>query len=89
MKPRLIPQWRRAHRMFSVQAMVLASAIQGAWALMPDDLKAALPPQLVPIVSVALLLAGVAGRLVVQQKVSGPEDVGGMVHRAPWLPPKE
>lgn len=66
---KLIPNWRRAWRMFSVQAMTLAAALQGTWAMLPEDLKAALPPTLVPVVSIALLLAGVVGRLVDQPKV--------------------
>ena len=66
---KLIPNWRRSWRMFSVQAMALAAAIQGAWPLMPDDLKATLPPMLVHWVSIALLAAGIVGRLVDQPKV--------------------
>lgn len=69
-KPRLIPQWRRAWRMFSIQAMTLAAAIQGAWPTIPDDMKATLPPTLVHWVSLALLVAGIAGRLVDQPKVT-------------------
>jgi len=86
---KLIPNWRRAWRMLSVQAMTLAAAVQGTWALIPEDLKAALPPSLVPAVSIVLLVAGIAGRLVQQPKVTESEDVGGMVHRAPWLPKKK
>lgn len=58
--------WKTAHRMFSVQAMALAAAIQGTWPLVPEDLKSSLPPTLVHWVSVALLVAGIAGRLVDQ-----------------------
>lgn len=64
----LIPNWRRAWRMFSVQSMALAAAIQGTWPLLPDDLKATLPTTLVHWVSVGLLLAGIAGRLIDQPK---------------------
>ena len=67
-KPRLVSNWKKAPRMFSVQAMALAAAIQGAWPLIPDDLKAALPPTVVHWVSVALLVAGIAGRLIQQPK---------------------
>lgn len=68
-KPTLIPQWRRAWRMFSVQAMSLAAAIQGTWTLLPEDMRASLPPALVHWASVALLLAGIVGRLIDQPKV--------------------
>lgn len=65
---KLIPNWRRSWRMFSVQAMTLAAAIQGAWPAIPGDMKSSLPPTLVHWVSLALLLAGIAGRLVDQPK---------------------
>lgn len=65
---KLIPEWRKAWRMFSVQSMAVAAAIQGAWPMVPDDLKANLPQALVNWVSVALLVLGIAGRLVDQPK---------------------
>jgi len=63
----LINEWKRAWRWFSVQAMALTLALQGAWMTLPEDLKAHVPGWLVTLVSVALLLLGLAGRLV-QQK---------------------
>jgi hypothetical protein len=63
---RLIDDWKKAPRLLSVQAMLIAGAIQGAWPLIPDDLKSALPTNLVHWVSVALLAAGILGRLVSQ-----------------------
>ena len=71
-KPTLIPNWRRAWRMLSVQCMTLAAAIQGTWPLMPEDMKATLHPSVVHWVSLALLIAGIAGRLVQQPKVDQP-----------------
>jgi hypothetical protein len=65
---KLIDGWRKAHRMFSVQAMALAGAIQATWPLIPDDMKATLPHNVVHWVSLALLGAGIAGRLVKQEK---------------------
>lgn len=68
-KVRLIDEWRKAHRMLSVQAMALAGAIQTAWMLLPGDMKAAVPPTVVGWVSVALLVGGIVGRLVDQPAV--------------------
>lgn len=74
MKPKLIPQWRRALRMFSVQAMVLAGAIQGAWAVLPVEMKAAVSDDWMRYITIALMVAGVVGRLVVQPRVGGDDD---------------
>ena len=56
-----------------LQAMALAAAIQGAWPQIPEDLKASIPPAVVHWVSLALLVAGIVGRLV-QQDSTSPES---------------
>lgn len=63
---KLIDDAHKAYRLFSVQAMALAAGIQAVWPTIPDDLKATLPPHIVHWVSIVLLIAGIAGRLVVQ-----------------------
>jgi hypothetical protein len=68
MKPHLIPQWRRAWRMFSVQA----SAVIVAWVALPMDQQEALAglvgiaPEAVPGILAAL---AILGRLIDQPKV--------------------
>lgn len=68
MKPKLIPNWRRAWRMFSVQV----AAVAVAWGAMPPDAQAAvlaaigIGPERVPAVLGALFLLG---RLIDQPKV--------------------
>lgn len=71
---KLIPEWRKALRMFSVQAMGLAGAIQAAWVLLPPEMVASFPDGWVRAVTVALLVLGVVGRLVEQPKVSGGQE---------------
>jgi len=66
---KLIKNWRKSYRMLSIQAMAVATAIQGAWMAMPDDMKASVPPQAVYWVTMGLLAFGIAGRLVDQPKV--------------------
>lgn len=63
---KLIPNWRQAWRMFSVQAMTLAGAMQAAWVAIPPDLKDRVPDGLVDVLTVAILALGIAGRLVDQ-----------------------
>ena len=68
---KFIPNVKQAWRMFSVQAMTLATAIQGAWLGAPEDLKASVPQAWVTYLTIALLACGVVGRLVHQPKVEG------------------
>jgi hypothetical protein len=63
-------QW---YKMFSVQFMALAAALQAAWPMIPENIKASFPPSVVHWVSVALLVAGIFGRLV-QQPSLASED---------------
>lgn len=63
---RLVDDFKSAWRWFSVQAMALAIAVQGAWEVLPPDMKAGIPPKLVTYVTLGLLALGVLGRLVKQ-----------------------
>ena len=65
---KLVDDARRAYRWFSVQAMGLALAIQGAWEVIPADMKAGIPQQYVTWLTLGLLVLGIAGRLVDQGK---------------------
>ncbi len=71
---RLVDNWKRAHRMISVQLCAIAGAINGAWPAIPQDLKDALPHDIVHYVSIALLVAAVAGRLIDQGSVTEPKE---------------
>lgn len=66
---KLIDNWRQCWRMFSVQAMTLATAIQGAWMFIPPQLQASIPPGWVKCITISLLVLGILGRLVDQPKV--------------------
>ena len=66
----LISNWRKCLRMFSVQAMLVAGAIQGAWVFIPPEMQATIPDGWVRVLTIALLALGVIGRLVNQPKVS-------------------
>lgn len=63
---RLIPDWRAAWRYYSTQAMLWAVALQGAWVAVPDDLRAGVPDWLASVVTGAILICGLVGRLVDQ-----------------------
>lgn len=69
---KLVPEARRAWKWFSVQSMTLAGSLQGAWLAVPEDLKSKVPGSLVHWLTIALLVAGVVGRLV-QQPPKAPK----------------
>ncbi len=68
---KLIPEWRKAWRMVSMQAMVIAQAGLGAWVAMPDDLREHVPVSGVIAFACTMLGIGIVGRVVKQDKVSG------------------
>jgi hypothetical protein len=70
---KLVDNWKRAHRMISVQLCAITAALQAAWPSIPEDLKVALPAGLVHWVSIVLLGAAVVGRLLDQGSVTEPK----------------
>lgn len=64
----LIPNWRRAWRMFSVQAQAAAIAAIAGWQALPDDLRAMVPQSVAVGMAIALLVLGIVGRLIDQPK---------------------
>ena len=71
MRIKLVDDARKAWKWISVQAMAAALAIQGAWSMVPEDMKANLPKHLIEGATVALLVLGIVGRLVKQGKKDG------------------
>jgi hypothetical protein len=71
MKFELVDDARRFWKWASVQAMVLAGAVQGAWAAFGDDLKQNVPHWLVTAITLGLLAAGIGGRLIKQAPKEG------------------
>jgi len=63
---KLIDDAGRAWRFFSVQAMAVAGALQGAWLAMPPGLQQRVPAEWVDALTMAILALGIAGRLVDQ-----------------------
>lgn len=66
----LIPEWKKCLRMFSVQAMLVAGAIQGAYIALPADMQEMVPDSWMRILTFAVLGLGAIGRLIEQPKVS-------------------
>lgn len=66
-KLKLVEDWRNAWKWFSVQAMGFSVVLLGAWEVLPSDLKATLPEDLVRLLAIGLLTMGIAGRVVDQK----------------------
>lgn len=65
---KLVEDWKKAHRWFSMHALVLAGAIPAVWAELPPDLKSSIPPGVMGGITAAIAICGVVGRLVNQSK---------------------
>lgn len=63
---KLIPNWKSGLKWFSVQAMILAGAIQTTWMNLPDDMKVTIPETWVSTTTVVLMALGVFGRVIKQ-----------------------
>ena len=65
---KLVEDWKRAWRWFSVHALVLAGVLPAAWAELPPDLKSSIPPGAMGAITAVIAACGVIGRLVDQDK---------------------
>lgn len=65
---KLVSDWKQAYKWISVNCMTIAAAVQGAWVYIPEDLKTSAPRNLVTIITVSLLVLGVVGRIIDQEK---------------------
>lgn len=66
-KPRLVGDFRSAWRWFSVQIPALNAAFLATWAALPEKFQSVLPVSWVIGIAVALVVLGVAGRLIDQK----------------------
>lgn len=85
---RLVENAKNAWRWISVQCMVVAGAIQGAWLAVPPSMQAAIPANVVYWCTLALLALGVAGRLVKQEPPACPAPPLPVIDPA-LIPPDE
>lgn len=63
----LIPEWRKALKLFSVQANAIGAAMGATYLSMYDKLKADLPPKYMIAVTVGVFVAGIVCRVISQQ----------------------
>jgi hypothetical protein len=81
----LIEGWKKAHKFWSVRLGVIGTAITAvflaapeaalhAWALMPEDVKTLLPPDVIKFLGVFILGSSFIARIVKQPKIHGEKD---------------
>lgn len=64
---KLVDNWKKCYKWFSVQAMALSSAALGGWNALPDDMRQTFEGKWVMIGASVLLVLGVFGRLINQE----------------------
>jgi hypothetical protein len=67
---RLTEDWKDAWKWFSVQLPIVNTAFLATWAVLPAKFQDILPVGVVIGIAVALLIAGVVGRVINQTKVA-------------------
>lgn len=68
MKVKLIKDWKKCHKLFSVQLASIGATLSTAYVSMYDKLKDNLPPKYMVALTVAVFIATMLARLVSQQK---------------------
>lgn len=63
---KLVKDVKKSLRWFSVQAMAVGMALQGAWLILSDDLKSRVSDDLATWVTVAILVLAFVGRITDQ-----------------------
>ena len=70
---KLVEDWKCVWRYFSVQANTIGSAVALGYASMYEQLKENFPPRYMVILTAAVFLLGIIGR-VISQEPKNPED---------------
>jgi protein-S-isoprenylcysteine O-methyltransferase Ste14 len=65
---KLVTDWRKARKWLSIQIPAINIAFLGTWAVLPSKFQDALPVWAVVGIAVALLVLGMVGRLIQQDK---------------------
>ncbi len=86
LRVRLIDGWRKAGKFWSIRLGVVGSALTSVfilwpesalyfWGAMPDEVKAWIPEQFIPMIGVSIFVMSMFARVVKQQKLeSEPND---------------
>ena len=67
---KLIPNWKRAHRMLSVQLTTLNAGVVGGWQVLPPDWKQVIPHGLMVKAAIGLFVLTAVSRLIDQGSIT-------------------
>lgn len=65
---KLVDDWKKAYKWFSVQAMSLTGIAATAWLSVPEDLRNAVNPDWLAAGAIILTVLGILGRMVKQDE---------------------
>ena len=68
-KARLIADWRKAYRLWSVRLAAIGLAVMSAWPSIPQEIREQIPGQ--RWIAAAIFAAVILGRLINQEKKDG------------------
>ncbi len=63
---KIVDDWKQCWKWLSMHFMVIATAIPTAWAAIPADMQAKIPPEYVAIATAIAAACGIIGRLIDQ-----------------------
>lgn len=63
---RLVKGWNKAWRWLSMHFLMLIGGINAGWAMVPDDMRAAVDIRTLSWITIALALGGAIGRVIDQ-----------------------
>lgn len=66
-KPRLVPEWKRSLRWYSQQVNIALISVGPVWMALPEDMRAAVPPEWLAYFVATLGLLGFVGRIISQE----------------------
>lgn len=67
-KIRLVRDWQKSWKWLSMQSMAISVAFLGTWELLPEELKSSIPSELSTKIAIGILVFGMMGRLINQDK---------------------
>lgn len=63
---KLVDNWQKSYKWFSVNIPIVGTSFLGAWIAMPDSLRDSVPHRYIEAITAIVFVGGVIGRLIKQ-----------------------